>query len=226
MSGSATMVMPMLARGRHRSPRRGACFMELVSYLAGEPWSDSPACTDASLSYLARLVNDFSSDAERPLLAQMIPSVIGLQGLGAGFADEVALIAATHALPVAAQDRQRGLGVGILRLAGDVGDHSSAADARVLATARDVLADHRGIERWARGFTERVWVTGSAAAAATSMTQMSVRGIAEACVQNAQERLRAVLQAAVWQAHRRLGSGHVETPVLSPGEWQGVVRSV
>ena len=29
-------VMPILSPGRHRSPRRGACFMELASYLAGD----------------------------------------------------------------------------------------------------------------------------------------------------------------------------------------------
>ena len=29
-------VMPILSPGRHRSPRRGACFMEFASYLAGE----------------------------------------------------------------------------------------------------------------------------------------------------------------------------------------------
>src|SRR5699024_3596817 len=68
MSGSSAMVMPLLARGRHRNPRRGACFMELVSYLAGETWSDSPECTDESLAHLARMVNDFSSDADRPQL--------------------------------------------------------------------------------------------------------------------------------------------------------------
>src|SRR5690606_20940790 len=49
-------LLPMLARGRHRSPRRGACFMELASYLAGERWSDAPACTDPSLAGLARMV--------------------------------------------------------------------------------------------------------------------------------------------------------------------------
>ena len=37
--------MPVLSRGRHRTPRRGACFMEFASLLAGERWSDHPSCT-------------------------------------------------------------------------------------------------------------------------------------------------------------------------------------
>lgn len=47
-----TDVMPILSPGRHRSPRRGACFMEFASYLAGEPWSDHPACTHGTLAHL------------------------------------------------------------------------------------------------------------------------------------------------------------------------------
>src|SRR5699024_12599761 len=101
MSATAPMMMPMLARGRHRNPRRGACFMELASYLAGEPWTDSPACTDESLAHLARLVNDLSTNEYRPRLSPRIPSVIGLRGLGAGFAGGMPLIAGVHALPTA-----------------------------------------------------------------------------------------------------------------------------
>ena len=45
--------MPQLSRGKHRSPKTGACFMEFASFLAGEPWSDSPQCTDPMLAHLA-----------------------------------------------------------------------------------------------------------------------------------------------------------------------------
>ena len=68
-------MLPLLSRGKHRNPRRGACFMELASYLAGEHWSDHPACTHSLLASVARLVNDYTSDAERPRLAELIPSV-------------------------------------------------------------------------------------------------------------------------------------------------------
>jgi hypothetical protein len=38
-------LVPILSPGKHPSPRTGACFMELASLLAGERWSDHPACT-------------------------------------------------------------------------------------------------------------------------------------------------------------------------------------
>src|SRR5215472_7764028 len=73
-------LVPVLSRGKHRSPRKGACFMELASYLAGERWSDHPACTHPLLAALARDVNDYTSDAGRARLAGLVPSVIGLTG--------------------------------------------------------------------------------------------------------------------------------------------------
>jgi hypothetical protein len=52
--------------GKAPQPRKGACFMELVSYLGGERWSDLPACTHSLLASVARLVNDHTSDEGRP----------------------------------------------------------------------------------------------------------------------------------------------------------------
>src|SRR6266568_2169792 len=96
-------LVPVLSRGKHRSPRMGACFMELASYLAGERWSDHPACTHPLLAAVARDVNDYTSDAGRARLAGLIPSVIGLTGLDghpAGWLEEQsrqALAQAPHA---------------------------------------------------------------------------------------------------------------------------------
>ena len=66
-------LMPVLSRGKHRHPRKGACFMELASYLAGEKWSDHPDCTHPLLAALARDVNDHVSDGARSRLAPLIP---------------------------------------------------------------------------------------------------------------------------------------------------------
>ena len=66
-------LLPILSRGKHRSPRKGACFMELASLLAGERWSDDPACTHPLLALLARNVNDSTSDAGRARLAELSP---------------------------------------------------------------------------------------------------------------------------------------------------------
>lgn len=224
MSATAPMMMPMLARGRHRSPRRGACFMELASYLAGEPWTDSPACTDESLAHLARLVNDLSTDKARPMLSPMIPSVIGLRGLGSGFADEIALIAAIHALPVAAQERQRGIAVGMLRILGEVGNYTSDAHELWAASARSLLKQYYGIERWARDFVDRMGLLGGDRSATGAMTEIAARGIAEACVPDPDERLRELLRAGIAWAHECIGADPAAVPELAPQHWTGVVR--
>jgi hypothetical protein len=57
-STSSPDLLPVLSRGKHRNPRRGACFMELASFLAGERWSDHPSCTHPLLAEVARNVND------------------------------------------------------------------------------------------------------------------------------------------------------------------------
>ncbi|HEY9378147.1 MAG TPA: hypothetical protein VIQ02_13760 [Jiangellaceae bacterium] len=107
-------MLPLLSRGKHRNPRKGACFMELASYLAGERWSDHPACTHSLLASVARLVNDHTSDDGRPQLAEMIPSVIGLTGDDPHIDALIALRCSTIALPVAAAERQRVLAVSVL----------------------------------------------------------------------------------------------------------------
>ena len=107
-------LVPQLSRGKHRSPRKGACFMELASYLAGERWSDRPSCTHPLLAALARLVNDHTTDAGRGALAPLVPSVIGLTSDDPRVDVRIALRAAITALPVAAAERQRVLAVSIL----------------------------------------------------------------------------------------------------------------
>jgi hypothetical protein len=71
-------LVPILSRGRHRNPRRGGCFMEYASYLAGVAWSDRPECTHPLLALVAREVNDEISDAGRVTLVPLIPDVLGL----------------------------------------------------------------------------------------------------------------------------------------------------
>ena len=92
-------LIPTLSAGRHRSARKGACFMEFASFLAGERWSDHPSCTDPVLATLARAVNDTMSDARRSELVTDIPRVIGLRGDDLRLGLVVALRAATCALP-------------------------------------------------------------------------------------------------------------------------------
>src|SRR5689334_19333271 len=151
--------VPVLSKGRHRSPRKGACFMEFASYLAGERWSDHPACTHPLVATLARLVNDHTSNAGRGRLVELIPSVIGLISDDPHVDVEIALRSATTALPVASAERQRVLAVGVLAaervragLDGRPADTLGEPSRRALAEVPDAA-------RWARGFTVDTRIT-------------------------------------------------------------------
>ena len=116
-------LVPRLSRGKHRSPRKGACFMEMASYLAGERWSDRPRCTHPLLAGLARSVNDHMSDPNRSELVAMIPSVIGLTTDDPRADARIAWRCALAALPVASASRQNTLAVAVLvtdRVLGDL----------------------------------------------------------------------------------------------------------
>ena len=69
--------MPVLSAGAHSSPSEGACVMEYVSLLAGEPWSDTPACTYPPLAVGAQIVNDWLLDSERHRLVPLIGRLFG-----------------------------------------------------------------------------------------------------------------------------------------------------
>lgn len=138
-------LVPMLSRGKHRNPRRGACFMEMASYLAGERWSDHPACTHPLVATVARLVNDQTTDAGRQRLAVHIPSVIGLLSDDPDLHARIALRCAATALPVASRERERVLAVSVLTCE------------RILAQPVDsILAGNPDAARWAREFAGRL----------------------------------------------------------------------
>ncbi len=195
-------LLPILSRGKHRSPRKGACFMEFASLLAGERWSDHPACTHPLLAAVARHVNDYTSDAGRARLAALIPSVIGLTGEDLHIDARIALGSARLALPVAAAERQRVLAVSVLsgervlaeldgRPVGDLEEESRAALAQVPHAAR-----------WA----DRFIGAGPRAAfsakrfrqhAAPAIVRNAAQGIAQACVPDPDGMLRDLLVQAI-----------------------------
>ncbi|QEO09689.1 hypothetical protein [Protaetiibacter larvae] len=190
-------VMPHLSAGRHRNPRRGACFMEFASYLAGERWSDHPACTDRTLAALARGVNDLVDDERRDELLTLIPRVVGLSG-GEELGLVVALRAATEALPVASMERQRVLAAGVLSLCAlleqrGVPSHALRTEAhRVLDTVPDAA-------RWARHHI----VTVSArfphldTVSSELVVATAVVGTARACIDDPDGALIRMLERAV-----------------------------
>ncbi|MCW3006443.1 MAG: hypothetical protein JWP17_1069 [Solirubrobacterales bacterium] len=66
-----------LSRGKHSSPSQGVCVMELASMLAGEPFTDRPACADPVLGGLLRAYNDTIDGERRQDLYQVAALVVG-----------------------------------------------------------------------------------------------------------------------------------------------------
>lgn len=192
-------MVPLLSRGKHRNPRKGACFMELVSFLAGERWSDHPACTHPLLASLARQVNDYTTDAGRQRLTGLIPSVIGLTSDDPHLDVRIALRSATMAIPVAAAERQRVMAVAVVvanRLLDDLDERS--AD-NLEERSRWALTQVPHAARWAEQFAVR---SSTSAAAfrrhgAPSIVRHAVDGIAQACVPDPDGLLYDLLRAAI-----------------------------
>lgn len=67
-----------ISSGSHESLEHGACVMELVSFVAGEPWSDAPQCACPVITAFCVSWNDSLSDDDRTrLLKPLIPLIVG-----------------------------------------------------------------------------------------------------------------------------------------------------
>ena len=66
-----------LASGSHRDLAHGACVMELVSYVAREPWGDHPQCVSPAIGTFLRSWNDTLDDDTRQRLKPYVEKVIG-----------------------------------------------------------------------------------------------------------------------------------------------------
>src|SRR3954466_5392219 len=106
-------LVPTLSAGHHRSPRTGACFMEFASFLAGERWSDHPACTHPLLAQVARQVNDLVGDEGRQQLVPLIPSGVGRRGDDRTWVTLPVAVASTQILDMP-EATQRVLAAGLL----------------------------------------------------------------------------------------------------------------
>jgi hypothetical protein len=192
-------LLPVLSRGRHRNPRKGACFMELASFLAGERWSDHPACTHPLLASLARLVNDYTTDAGRQRLAPLIPSVIGLTSDDLRVDARIALRAAAAALPVVAAERQNVMAASVITCDRILADLDGRPREELEEISRTALAQAPHATRWAREFTRDMPVSHKAFRrhSAPRTVEFAVAGIARACAVDSDATLRALLAAAI-----------------------------
>ena len=217
-------AVPVLSRGKHRNPRKGACFMEFASYLAGERWSDHPACTHRLLASLARLVNDYTTDAGRARLAPLVPAVIGLNSEADKTALDaaVALRAATTALPVAAAERQNVLAVSIFNARAVLRERGEVLP-ELMRDSEQALAAVPHAEQWARRFIHSLRPSrkGFGRHAAPSTVRVAAQGVARGCVRSPDDHLYAMLAGAIndCKAVVALRSDHVQhanTPVTRP----------
>jgi hypothetical protein len=192
-------LVPVLSRGKHRSPRRGACFMELASYLAGERWSDDPACTHPLLAALARDVNDHTSDAGRAALAGLVPSVIGLAAEDLHIDARIALLCARTALPVAAAAGQQVMAVSVLACERVLAALDGRPAGWLDEQSRAVLAQVPLAAQWARGFTRATTTSPEVFRrhSAPATVHAAVKGIAQACVPQPDQMLYDLLTAAI-----------------------------
>lgn len=192
-------LMPVLSRGKHRNPRKGACFMELASFLAGERWSDHPRCTHPLLAELARLTNDCTSDANRSRLAELIPSVIGLTSEDVRVDAHIALRCALAALPVVSTDRQNVMAVSVLTANRVLADLEGRSRDSLDEPSRQALVHAPHATQWACRLTGAagVSVRGFRRHAAPNTVRIAVQGIAEACVPEPDDLLRDLLTATI-----------------------------
>ena len=195
-------LLPVLSRGKHRNPRKGACFMEFASLLAGERWSDHPACTHPLLAAAARHVNDYTSDAGRPRLVTLIPSVIGLTGHDLRIDARIALRSAILALPVVASERQRVMAVSVLSCDRMLAELDGRPAAELEAPSRHALARAPLAAQWASRFADtassvRVTAKRFRDQSAPTIVHSAVAGIAQACVPDPDAMLRDLLVQAI-----------------------------
>ena len=216
-------AMPVLSRGKHRSPKKGACFMELASFLAGEAWSDHPACTHPLLASMARDVNDHVDDFARSRLVPLIPEVIGLNGDDPRVDAWIAREAALAALPIAASERQGVAAVGLLRCERMLNQLEGRPKHHLDPRTRACLDEVPLARDWARGFSALGWgsSTSFAKRSAPAIVHSAVSGIAAASVPNSDEVLVDLLAHTItlcrgWFAH--------EPAPLGEELWRQTVR--
>jgi hypothetical protein len=215
-SSSLPDGIPVLSRGRHRSPRRGACFMELASVLAGERWSDHPSSTHPLLAQLARQVNDVTSDADRQQLTPLIPSVVGRRGDDTTWLTVAVAVASSVILDVP-EPAQRVLAGGLLQaeqLCAEAGPELAATRRQAQAALELVPGAVAWIERL--GVRHRITAKTFAKHCAPTMVQCAVEGVMTSGGADSDRRLRALLEAGIAACPPPDSGQSTVVPYISP----------
>jgi len=204
-AGHVPDAVPILSRGKHRSPRKGACFMEFASYLAGEPWSDHPRCTQPTLAALARGVNDSVSDTARATLVPLIPEVVGLTGDDRSLDLWIAAHCALTALPVAAEVRQRVLALAVLKCEEELAVLEGRDPSSMRPVASLGLSDVPGAHAWAlRYLTTTRGGTKASAINIATVLENAVLGISQSVCPGRDELLVGLLRSSIVHCREQL----------------------
>ena len=187
--------------------------MEFASYLAGERWSDHPACTHPLLATLARNVNDQMSDEGRQRLLELVPSVVGLTSADPAVDIELALMCATAALPYVAADTQRVLAVGVLSADRQLALLEGRAEFDLTERSAEALETVPHAAAWAKNFSSGIEPSALAFhdSGAPSIVCCAILGIASAVIPDRDQRLLDLLVAGialVQDARRNVDAAH------------------
>jgi hypothetical protein len=199
--------------------------MEFASYLAGEKWSDHPTCTHPLLARLARLINDYTSDAERSLLVGLVPSVVGLTSDDVRLDLIIARRAATTALPLVAEERQRTMALTVViadRLLADL-------DGRAPGRPEDLCAPAPLAAEWAQVQVETMPVSLRAfqRRGAPAAILYAVDGIAKSFAPNPDRLLRHLLATTIDDCVALIGdSGRERVPTARHHVLKDVVSRI
>lgn len=191
--------VPTLSPGRHRNPRKGACFMEMASFLAGERWSDHPSCTHPLLAAMAREINDRLGDRMRQELVPLVPSVVGLVGDDKRIDAWIAREAALTALPVVSMANQRAVAVGILRSEAVLAELDGMPPGYLSPRARSTLDRVPEAEQWAREFISTALSRRDSFASrgAPAVVHLAIAGISRACMDHPEQMLVELLRRTI-----------------------------
>jgi hypothetical protein len=216
-------LMPVLSRGKHRNPRKGACFMELASYLAGERWSDHPACTHPVLAAMARDINDYVADGSRSQLAVLIPDVIGLTTEDPRADAWIAREAALTALPITSAERQGVSAVGLLRCERVLNEFDGLPADHLSPRSAAALDDVPMARDWARSFSGMGWGSPGSFArrSAPAIVHSTVSGIAASPMVEPDTTLIALLKHTIELCHEWFRHAPVE---VAPERWSEAAR--
>ena len=191
---TATELMPVLSRGKHRNPRRGACFMEMASFLAGERWSAGAIIPRAPTRCSPTWPGSSTTASPigcAPASYPLIPSVIGLTSDDVHVDAAIALRSALAALPTAAAPRQNVLATAVIRCEHVLAELDGRDRDSLSAQSRQVLDQVPEAGAWARSCSSGLRASRRTfrAQIAPHILDITVEGIALACAPDVEQRL-------------------------------------